>query len=455
MPGSTDALAVLADAVGAARAEQLLARFDGYSNQPNAIKGAARLPSDPALERAALRVFEDPDLGAVAGLDASSLAGALDARALWALLALAARADVTVLDRIPAETAERGAPKIATIRRAAARHAAALGSAPASPGAPASRDAPGSPPAPTGDDVPALPEKVAQVGRWLAAHPGADPRWFAERPGQRAAERRVALRALGTMATPAALDVLAGYARDGYPDVELAELHRAWGEFDRREFAATMFRPGRAMLQLGACSTVEGIGAVPGLTGLGMVLTGRADLAPLAECTALRRLHVNVADGSGTPGVTGVDALAQLPALTELHLVGTTRGADLTVLRDTAVERLSLSLDGADAAFLTRMPHLRSLKLSGGSAPGDAGYDDEDAPVPLPAHPGLVDVVLRLVAEGVQVVALRHERSWVSRLTAAVPSDVFVVERSGYVGLTRDGSDVEGLGRRLYSNVVP
>jgi hypothetical protein len=63
--------------------------------------------------------------------------------------------------------------------------------------------------------------------------------------------------------------------------------------------------------------------------------------------------------------------------------------------------------------------------------------------------------VLRLVADGVQVVVLRHERSWVSRLTAAVPSDVFVVERSGYVGLTRDGSDVEGLGRRLFSNVVP
>lgn len=448
MPGSTGVLAVLADAIGAARAEQVLARLDRYSNQPNAVKGASRLPSDPALERAALRVFDDPGLGAVAGLDASNLTGALDARTLWALLALAARADVTVLDRLPADTAERGAPKVATIRRAAAKHAAALGSAPA---APASAEAPGSPPAPAGNDVPPLPEKLAQVASWLAAHPGADPRWFAARPGQRAAERRVALRALGSIGTPAALDVLAGYARDGYPDVELAELHRAWGRFDRREFAATMFRPGGTMLQLGVCSTLECVGAVQGLTGLGTVLTGPADLAPLAECTGLRRLHVNVAGG----GLTGVEALSQLPALTELHLVGTTRGADLTALRETAVERLSLSLDGADGAFLTHLPHLRSLKLSGGSGPEDAAYDVEDGRAPLPAHPGLVDVVLRLVSDGVQVVVLRHERSWVSRLTAAVPSDVFVVERSGYVGLTRDGSDVEGLGRRLFSNVVP
>ncbi|MFF2833356.1 hypothetical protein ACFVSK_16465 [Cellulosimicrobium cellulans] len=451
MPGSTGVLAVVADAIGAARAEQVLTRFDRYSNQPNAIKGAVRLPSDPALERAALRVFDDPDLGAFAGLDASSLAEALDARTLWALLALAARADVTVLDRLPADAAERGAPKVATIRRAAAKHAAALGSAPASPAAPASAEDPGSSPAPAGNDVPALPEKVAQVASWLAAHPGADPRWFAARPGQRAAERRVAFRALGSIGTPAALDVLAGYARDGYPDVELAELHRAWGRFDRRAFAATMFRPEDTMLQLGACSTLEGIGAVQGLTGVGVALTGPADLAPLVECTDLRRLHVNVVGG----GLAGVELLSQLPALTELYLVGTTRGADLTALRDTAVERLSLSLDGADGAFLSRLPHLRSLKLSGGSAPEDSGYDGEDGTVPLPAHPGLVDVVLRLLADGVQVVVLRHERSWVSRLTAAVPSDVFVVERSGYVGLTRDGSDVEGLGRRLFSNVVP
>ncbi|MGN6238222.1 MAG: hypothetical protein ACTHNI_00640 [Cellulosimicrobium cellulans] len=176
-------------------------------------------------------------------------------------------------------------------------------------------------------------------------------------------------------------------------------------------------------------------------------LSGR--LAPLAECTDLRRLHVNVVGGL----LAGLEALVQLPALTELHLAGGTRDVDLSVLRHTAVERLSLSLDGADGAFLTHVPHLRSLQLSGGSGPEDAGYDDEDGPAPLPAHPGLVDVVLRLVADGVQVVTYRHERSWVSRLTAAAPSDVFVVERSGYVGLTRDASDVDALGRRLFSDV--
>ncbi|MBD5787864.1 hypothetical protein IF650_17025 [Cellulosimicrobium terreum] len=439
MSGRTNVLAVLSDALGAERAHQVLTRLDSYSNLPHAIKGVSGLPSDPALERAALQVFADPALGAVRGLDPAVFAED-SPQALWALLALAARADSSILDRLPAEIAEPRAAKLATIRRAVAKHDAGLRIAPASPAAPAAADGP------------ALPEKVAQVAKWLAAHPDADPQLFAAHPKQRAAERRVGLRALGSSASPAALEVLAGYARDSYPDVELAELHRAWGRFDRRVFAATMFRPGSSVLRLDTCSTVEGIGAVQGLEGLDVLVPRDVDLAPLAECSDLRWLRVHA---TGESGPTSIETLVRLPALTELHLTGATRSADLTVLRESRVERLYVHLDGADGTFLTRMPQLRSLKLSGGSDPEDATYEHDEVPAPRPAHPGLVDVVLQLVADGVRVVVYRHERTWVSRLTAAVPAGVFVVERNGFVGLTRDESAVEGLGRRLFSNLVP
>ena len=37
-------------ALGAERADKLLTGLDNYSNQPNAVKGAAKRPSDPEVE---------------------------------------------------------------------------------------------------------------------------------------------------------------------------------------------------------------------------------------------------------------------------------------------------------------------------------------------------------------------------------------------------------------------
>lgn len=75
----------------------------------------------------------------------------------------------------------------------------------------------------------------------------------------------MALRALGLLGTPDAFGVLTGYARDTYPDAELAELHRAWSRFNRRTFSAAMFSANSYLLRLDACSDLEGIGAVAGL----------------------------------------------------------------------------------------------------------------------------------------------------------------------------------------------
>ena len=102
----------LAAAPGAERSEQLLTALDNYSNQPNAVKGAAKRESDPEVEAAAHAVFaaaapEDIDLE-------------LDTIGMWGLLTLAARADVTILDALPED--RRDSPKVASIRRAALKH---------------------------------------------------------------------------------------------------------------------------------------------------------------------------------------------------------------------------------------------------------------------------------------------------------------------------------------------
>lgn len=414
-------LAAMPDGIDAEQVERVLKRLDSCSNQPNAVKAAAKLPSNPDLERAALALFEDSTLGGIDDLDAAVSLGF--SILPWGLLTLAARADITVLDRLPADIVERGAPKIASILRAAKKHEKDLVEIAARPASEASTASP------------EIPEKIGQVARWLQERPDADPQLFAPYKGQRPAARRVALRALGAMTSPAAFDVLAGYAREKYSSADLAELHRAWPRFDRRVFAATMFRADTYLLHLDVCASIEGIGAVPDLVGLAVMFDKQADLTPLIECTKLRNLHVRAIEGSS---LTSLEPLTKLPSLSEFYLDGDTTQADLDVLEHTPIERLDLSLEGADAEFLTRMPQLKSLKVSTGET----------------AHPGLVNVVVRLVQSGIQVVMYRHETSWLSDLMAATPNDITVVERSGYVGLTSDADDAEALRRRLFSNIA-
>lgn len=405
----------LATRLGDDVATALLSRLERYSNLPNTVKGTAKAEPAPDVEAAALAVVEDPELTEelIAGFR------------FWGLLTLAARADVGVLDR----TAERLADEdhvrrlLASIRRATAKHDAA---APR----PAATDAP----------APSAPQKVSAVKAWLAAHPTPDPEELAPRPRQRAAARAAAVRALGAIGTPRALDVLSRYAAESYPDAVLTELHRAWGAFDRRDFAAAMFRPAPYTLDLGIAPSLEGIGAVPGLTSLDVVLTDGADLTPLTECTALHTLRVGA---EGEPGLLGVEPLLALPELSELHLTRTTRHADLTPLADLAVRRLVLDLDGADGAFLLRMPRLERLLLRD-DAPPEASDHDNGA------------VAAALVRAGVQVTVYRHQAAAFATLTEQAGSaDLTMVEQSGYLGFSRDHGALEDLRRRLFSNLVP
>ena len=406
-------LTALADRLGADAAGGLLRRLRSYSNYPNAVKGAAKMPAGPEVATAALTVVESPALASPLGLVAEPLMG--PATELWPLLTLAARADVGVVERMaPLFAGQDYADRLfRAIRRAAA-----------TPGAPA--------PAP-GPDQPDVPQKVSEVNPWVSAHRGVDPAVLGPRPGQRAAARAAAVRALGLLGTPEALTVLGGYAADGYPDAVLSELHRAWDRFDRRAFAATMFRPGR--VDLGMARTLEGIGAVPGLTDLAVVLRDGADLTPLAECLGLRTLAVGA---EGDPGLLGVDPVVDLPDLVALHLTRTTRNADLTPLARCGVRRLRIDLDGADAAFLLAMPHLERVLVGDHSPDADTGA-----------------VLADLVRRGVVVVVPHGHAAGFPLLVESGAADLVVVEQSGYVGVTRDPATAEDLRSRLFSNVVP
>lgn len=402
--------AALADIIGVERYETLVTGLDNYVNQPNAVKGAAKRPSDPEIEAIAFTVFSAASLKDV-DLE-------LDTIGMWGLLTLAARADVSVLDHLPEY--RKTNPKVASIKRASARHRKLLAEEANAPAA--SAEQPG----------PDVPMKVSEVAKWLNSHPDVDPTLFSPAPGQRAAARRAALRALGSLATPEALRVLAQYAADSYSDADLGELHRAWGNFDRREFAATMFGPGAQYLTLGVCSTIEGIGGVPELRTLVVNFEKRVDLAPLAECPELENLDVNVIEDAR---FTNVEPLTRLPHLSMLKISGDTRNADLSLLADSPVSSLRISLEGAEGSFLLAMPRLRFVELSGARDAPSGGVETDEYDV-RPVHPGLGQVVIDLVRAGVEVTLYKDE-SWVRPFADAVPEDVAVEIARGYVRLDR------------------
>lgn len=429
----------LAARVGEDRAADLLRRIARFTNYPNTIKGIAKLPADPELEAAVFALLQDPAMRVELDLeweDGKAPLFGVSKRA-WGLLTLAARVDPAVLDLVPEPDLEYVARLSASIRRAAKKHAAAESAPPTAPAAPSA-----APAAPSASDR-AVPARVSEVRAWLAAHPDTDPSVLAPFDGQQPDERRAAIRALGTLATPEALDVLGRYAQNTYSDADMAELNRAWARFDRREFARLMLgRTGTADLRM--CKTIEGIGAVPALTSLLVIFDGKADLSPVAECTSLQKLWVGA---EGLPGIVDVTPLLSLPELVELNLTRTTHNADLTPLARLSVERLQISLDGGDGSFLLEMPSLKRLLLTGERY--DRGGDG--------AHPGLARVVLELVRAGVEVVVSKYEKTWVPNLLVTVDAadDVFAVERSGRIGLTRDEEALERLERRLASNILP
>ncbi|MGJ6981429.1 hypothetical protein ACSDQ9_13005 [Aestuariimicrobium soli] len=428
-PDSLDpVLDALTAHLGDREATRLRDRLDTFSNLPNTIRGVAKWPSDPALERVALAVIDE--------LRQHESMMEWPGQDLWGLLSVAARADDTVLDRALVEPRESDLTKLASIRRATTKHHRELAA-----------------PQPVESDAGDLPAKVSEVKRWLVAHPDARAEQFAARPRQKAAERLAAVRALGEIGGAGALEVLRGYASDRHSDAMLAELHRAWSSFDRRQFAAAVFRPNPHTLGLGICATVAGIEAVEGLGSLDVGLTREASLAEVAACTSLTDLRVRAVD---LPGFTSVEPLLSLSNLVSLELTGVTRQADLSVLAGLPVERLRIDLDGHDGTFLLDLPRLTRIVISGGSVPDDSRGVIDDIE-PRPAHAGLAGVCLALAKRGVQVVTYAYQRSWVGPLLDEAHGDpqVTVVEQAGFVALTNDPNQAAALSTRLRSNLLP
>lgn len=213
MTDTDPVLDALTARIGKADAKALLAKFRRYSNMPNVVAGVAKMPSSPETESAALALVEAPALADPLGTVAVTLEGedptddGVRTRQLlrtvaqpgmpatteyfWGLLALAARADLGVLDRLDEHLAapEYAQRLIAKIRRAAVKHAKAPAAQPSTASAPSATE---------------VPLKTSQVKAWLAANPNVDPGVLAPSPNQKVAARSAAIRALAGIGTPGA-----------------------------------------------------------------------------------------------------------------------------------------------------------------------------------------------------------------------------------------------------------
>lgn len=371
-----------APGAGVRPAVEYLAQADKFDGCAKLARGIAKIPAVDPLQAAALQASGDE--ATVAQFNAGD--PEFPDKGFWAIVALAARADATVLDRLASRLTGGDSECLLAQLRAATDAYLQLVEAGKIPHGPRLAE-------------PAAPQKASEVARWLAARPTPDVALLEPHRGQKAAAKVAAVRALGEIGGADALAVLARYAAGEYSDAMLKELHGAWGRFDRREFAAAMFRTDARVLDLGEATNLEGIEAVPNLTALKVVFDRNIDLSPLARCESLTSLVML----GGRARELDLSVVAEAPLLEELSISANLRGADLTPLARSKVKRLSISLDGGPSDVLLEMPKLEWVKVSGRGTHAEV-------------DPGLIDVVLELARRRVKVVLWEHEREWVTPL---------------------------------------
>lgn len=128
--------------------------------------------------------------------------------------------------------------------------------------------------------------------------------------------RAACVDALARIGGPKALDAVASYALDEHSHVEAA-LSVAWDGFDRRQYAETVFGQmveAQRTLRLDEPSSLDGLQALPKLTGLSVMTSGIMDLAPVSALPDLRNLRVVCL--SGVPSFQPLSACTSLRTLT-------------------------------------------------------------------------------------------------------------------------------------------
>lgn len=275
-----------------------------------------------------------------------------------------------------------------------------------------------------------VPKKVSEVKRWLETHQPVSAALLASlarRPKQSASEKAAAVRALGLVATEAALEVLGSYRPedqegqmgDTFNDPVAKEIAAAWPRFDRRAFAQRVFgRLDRIFLSnAGPLPDLTGIDAAKQLEHVSLRIAPGCDVSPLASLPKIRYLQIE-------------DVLDQ-------------RGIDVLATAKTLERLLLVVAPASDLSRLLELPALKRLKLlvqdGSGSATGE------------PA-PETVRVIRALVERGVEL--MQYEGPWPLKLAEKL-GDLVVVRSNGFIALTKDPARSEALREAQRMNSFP
>lgn len=156
-----------------------------------------------------------------------------------------------------------------------------------------------------------VPPKNITEAKAVAAAGDLAVKYLRKNAKQSATAAAACVRALALIGSDTALDALETYADDPREGV-IKELLKAWGNFDRKDFARRIFsRIAKSSLRFERVATLEGLEYIPRLTDLNLWRCDQVtDLSPLAHLTSLTSIRI-----SGCNRGTDLSPLAHLTKL--------------------------------------------------------------------------------------------------------------------------------------------
>jgi hypothetical protein len=230
-----------------------------------------------------------------------------------------------------------------------------------------------------------MPPKNSEEAKMVSAAGDLAIDFMQPRPDHSDSEAAACVEALALIGSDKALSALEAYGADNRYKV-MGVLGRAWGNFDRREYARRVLSQSKSLFLLNLSGweggeylsavtqvslikpdlgEVERLAELPFLTELIIydTIEPAADLTPLAKLKNLTRLYL----AFGFRQVSDLGPLSQLQNLKHLELVGFKSASDLSPL--TRLPKLTnLAFTNTDVVIdmdaLSRMTGLRSLALA-------------------------------------------------------------------------------------------